>query len=99
DVVLVLGCGPVGLAVIAGLRQAGHGPVVASDFSPARRRLAELTGADVVIDPAETSPYDTWLELAGAPAPPSPLVEPGAAAAHSVVFDCVGAPGLLQQQI
>jgi 2-desacetyl-2-hydroxyethyl bacteriochlorophyllide A dehydrogenase len=99
DVTLVLGCGPVGLAVIAGLKQAGHGPVVASDFSPMRRRLAELTGADVVIDPTHTSPYESWLELAGAPPPPSPLLAPGQAPANAVVFDCVGAPGLLQQQI
>lgn len=99
DVSLVLGCGPVGLAVIAGLKQAGHGPVIAGEFSPTRRRLAELSGADVVIDPAQTSPYDTWMELAGAPPPASPLLGAGHAPANAVVFDCVGARGLLQQQI
>ena len=31
---LVLGCGPVGLAVIAALRARGIGPIVAADFSP-----------------------------------------------------------------
>jgi 2-desacetyl-2-hydroxyethyl bacteriochlorophyllide A dehydrogenase len=99
DVALVLGCGPVGLAVIAGLRSAGHGPIVAADFSATRRRLAELTGADVVLDPAQSSPYEAWLDLAGAPGPPSPLLTTSSFQANTVAFDCVGAPGLLQQLI
>src|SRR6187399_2946679 len=40
DVPLVVGCGPIGLAVIAALKLAGASPIVASDFSPARRALA-----------------------------------------------------------
>src|SRR5580658_4100164 len=57
---LVVGCGPVGLAVIAALKGRGHGPVLAADFSPTRRRLAEAFGADEVIDPAVESPHDRW---------------------------------------
>ena len=38
DAAIVLGCGPVGLAVIAALAGRGIGPIVAADFSPARRR-------------------------------------------------------------
>ena len=53
---LVVGCGPVGLAVIAALKGRGHGPVLAADFSPTRRRLAEAFGADEVIDPADGVP-------------------------------------------
>src|SRR5580700_4005738 len=60
---LVVGCGPVGLAVIAALKGRGHGPVLAADFSPARRRLAEAFGADVVIDPAAASPHERWTDL------------------------------------
>src|SRR3989440_3526119 len=37
---LVIGCGPVGLAVIAALKIKGLGPIVAADYSPARRALA-----------------------------------------------------------
>ena len=48
---LVVGCGPVGLAVIAALKGRGHGPVLAADFSPTRRRLAEAFGADDVHRP------------------------------------------------
>ena len=32
--------------------------VVASDYSPGRRALAQRCGADVVVDPAEESPYE-----------------------------------------
>jgi threonine dehydrogenase-like Zn-dependent dehydrogenase len=52
DAAIVLGCGPVGLAVIASLASRGIGPIVAADFSPARRRLAEHFGAHVVVDPS-----------------------------------------------
>ena len=54
---LVVGCGPVGLAVIAALRLGGLRPIVAADFSPKRRELAEKMGADIVVDPAQESPY------------------------------------------
>ena len=54
---LVIGCGPVGLAVIAALRLKGIRPIVAADFSPARRALAVRMGADIVVDPAVESPY------------------------------------------
>ncbi|MEG9862557.1 MAG: zinc-binding dehydrogenase [Parvularculales bacterium] len=101
DVPLVIGCGPVGLAVIATLKLKGAAPVVAADFSPARRRLAEIMGADIVIDPGETSPYTRW-EAAASPEDPNippvltltgfrPALRP------AVIFECVGVPGMLQQ--
>ena len=62
DVAIVIGCGPVGLAVICLLKARGVQTVVASDFSVARRSLAKRCGADVVINPAETSPYSNWEE-------------------------------------
>lgn len=57
EVGIVIGCGPVGLAVICMLRARGVKAIVASDYSPGRRELARRCGADVVIDPAEHSPY------------------------------------------
>jgi threonine dehydrogenase-like Zn-dependent dehydrogenase len=57
DVAVVIGCGPIGLAVILCLKARGVGAVVASDFSPARRALATRCGADVVVDPAAESPF------------------------------------------
>jgi threonine dehydrogenase-like Zn-dependent dehydrogenase len=58
DVAIVVGCGPVGLAVICVLKARGVATVVASDFSPGRRALAQRCGADVLIDPREGSPYE-----------------------------------------
>ncbi len=57
DVAIVIGCGPVGLAVICVLKARGVATVVASDFSPGRRALAQRCGADIVIDPKAGSPY------------------------------------------
>ncbi|MBS0540255.1 MAG: alcohol dehydrogenase catalytic domain-containing protein, partial [Proteobacteria bacterium] len=54
---LVVGCGPVGLAVIAALRLKNIRPIVAADFSAKRRELAVKMGADIVIDPATEDPY------------------------------------------
>src|SRR5512146_2719812 len=65
SVALVIGCGPVGLAVIGALKAAGPGPVVAADFSPRRRAAAEKLGADVVIDPAKESPHERGEDLGG----------------------------------
>ncbi|MFT4265107.1 MAG: zinc-binding dehydrogenase [Nocardioides sp.] len=56
--VLVVGCGPIGLAVILMLKAAGVRTIVASDLSPARRALAEQCGATTVVDPREQSPWD-----------------------------------------
>jgi len=58
DVAIVVGCGPVGLAVICMLKAQGVRTIVASDLSPGRRRLAAACGADVVVDPGEDSPYE-----------------------------------------
>jgi len=57
DVAMVIGCGPIGLAVICLLKARGVRTVVASDFSAARRELASRCGADIVVDPALESPY------------------------------------------
>ena len=54
----VIGCGPIGLAVILMLKAAGVKKVVASDFSPKRRELAQACGADVVVDAAVETPLE-----------------------------------------
>lgn len=60
DVAVVIGCGPIGLAVIAMLKATGVRHVIASDFSPGRRALAEQMGADEVVDPATESPWASF---------------------------------------
>ena len=56
---LVLGCGPIGLAIIAGLRRRGAKTIVAADYSARRRELAEQMGATATVDPADGSPFDS----------------------------------------
>jgi threonine dehydrogenase-like Zn-dependent dehydrogenase len=57
QVAIVVGCGPVGLAVICMLKAQGVRTVIASDFSAGRRALATACGADVVVDAALDSPF------------------------------------------
>src|SRR4051794_26132295 len=57
QVAIVIGCGPVGLGVILMLKARGVKTVVASDYSAGRRALASRCGADIVVDPAQDSPY------------------------------------------
>ena len=81
DSALVLGCGPIGLAAVAALSLRGIEPIVAADFSPLRRALAEQMGAHVVADPAEEPAIDAWRRVAGS----RPLV----------IFEAVGVRGML----
>jgi threonine dehydrogenase-like Zn-dependent dehydrogenase len=82
---VVLGCGPIGLATIAGLRLKGVAPIVAADFSPARRRLAAHMGATSTIDPREEPPLKAWEREAGVRTP--------------VIFEAVGVKGMLDEII
>ncbi|MEV3903016.1 zinc-binding dehydrogenase [Mycobacterium sp. NPDC050551] len=75
DTALVLGCGPIGVAIIAALRHRGVEHIVGSDFSAKRRELAATVGAHETVDPAQESPFDT--------------------VAPAVVFEAVGAPGII----
>ena len=87
DEVVVVGCGPVGLAVLAALqasrRSGAQSPqrVIAADYSPGRRQMAAALGADDVVDPAVTEA----------------LRHPLLRRRNTVVFECVGVPGLLDQ--
>lgn len=83
DVPLVVGCGAIGLAVIAGLKLLGASPIIASDLDPHRRELAIAMGADVVIDPRELSPY-------------GPVHDLGMRRA-TLIYECVGVPGVLNE--
>jgi threonine dehydrogenase-like Zn-dependent dehydrogenase len=106
DVPLVIGCGPVGLSVIAGLAIKGVHPIIAADFSPARRKMAATMGADIVLDPADGSPYEGWqreLTPDGVAADASSQVDIrailglGPKLRPGVIFECVGVPGVIQQ--
>lgn len=91
DTALIIGCGPIGLAVLAALK-ANHPAVrvVATDLSPARRALATRMGADEVVGPGEADPYAVLAEA-----------EPASAGEEApvVIYECVGVPGMLQKII
>jgi (R,R)-butanediol dehydrogenase/meso-butanediol dehydrogenase/diacetyl reductase len=83
--VVVLGAGPVGLAVTAWLARLGVTTIVASDPSPTRRHAALAMGATAVVDP-DAGPLDEGLvELCGG--------------APTRIIECVGVPGLLQDAV
>lgn len=85
DVALVVGCGAIGLGVIAGLKLMGIAPIIAADYHADRREVAIRMGADIAIDPRELSPY-------------APIPDLGMRRA-TIVYENVGMPGLLQQII
>lgn len=85
DAALVLGCGAIGLGVIAGLKLMGVAPIVAADFHASRRELALAMGAHIAVDPREISPY-------------APLPDFGNRQVN-LIYECVGLPGMLQQII
>ena len=75
--------------------------MLAADFSPARRRLAERFGADVVIDPAEGSPHERWPEYGVARTVMERMGNAmlGGTVTDPIVFEAVGVPGMLQSLI
>ncbi|OYU30616.1 MAG: alcohol dehydrogenase [Comamonadaceae bacterium PBBC2] len=123
DVAVVIGCGPVGLAIICLLKARDVETIVASDFSPGRRKLASACGAHIVVDPAVHSPYAHWQEfgfIKDVPATLELMVSTREKLGRlplpwwhtwrlaellagdpkgPVVFECVGAPGVLQNII
>ncbi len=85
DVALVIGCGAIGLGVIAGLKLMGIAPIIAADLHASRRETAIAMGAHIAVDPRELSPYAAIADLGGRRA--------------NLVYECVGLPGLLSQII
>ncbi|MEP5568627.1 MAG: zinc-binding dehydrogenase [Halioglobus sp.] len=87
--VMVIGAGPIGLTVALWARFFGAREVVVSELASSRSALAKKMGATGVIQPDPAAGAEQLLEqfIAEAGGPPD------------VIFECVGAPGLLQQCI
>jgi threonine dehydrogenase-like Zn-dependent dehydrogenase len=85
DAAVVVGCGPIGLAIIAWLAARGVETIVAGDFSEQRRALASAMGAHEVVDPRAEPVVDAWRRVDGL----HPLV----------LFEAVGVPGMLDQAV
>lgn len=82
--VIVVGCGPVGLALIIILISRDHHPVIAADTNAGRRRWADNSGADQIVDPLVQSAGAIAMELSALP---------------PVVFEAVGVPGVLDSVV
>jgi (R,R)-butanediol dehydrogenase/meso-butanediol dehydrogenase/diacetyl reductase len=84
DRVLVLGAGPIGLAVTYWARKLGAAKVVVQDIVPFQQeRALEMGATDFVVDPE-------------APVAASDRALGGKA---DIVFECVGIPGLIAQAV
>jgi threonine dehydrogenase-like Zn-dependent dehydrogenase len=87
EVPIVIGAGAIGLSAVAALARRGIEPIIVSDFQADRRELAcKSFGAHIAVDPAERPPLEVWREL---------RAERGLWG-QAVVFECVGASGLIQ---
>src|SRR4051794_858520 len=80
--VLVIGAGPIGLAVSLFAHVSGARHVAVSEIAPVRRAHAARLGA-AAIDPAEGDLGAAFARRVGGP--------------PDVIFECVGAPGVLRQ--
>lgn len=65
DVVVVAGCGPIGLGMIAGAAAKSPAQVVALDMEPAKLELAKLCGATRTINIAEENAVEIVKEMTG----------------------------------
>ena len=95
EIPLVIGCGAIGLSVVAALKHRGIGPIVAVDFSARRREIARQMGADTVIDPAAVSPYTAWRGVAYGDAGQVRGIFDTVDLPRCVAFECVGVGGVL----
>lgn len=82
DTVLVIGAGPVGLAVVIWAKFSGARHIIVSERAPARIKMAETFGATHVISPTD---------------PLAMQVEKIAGKGADVIFECVGNAGMLSE--
>jgi threonine dehydrogenase-like Zn-dependent dehydrogenase len=92
---IVIGAGPVGLAIIAALSLAGAEPIIAADLSPTRRDLAAAIGAHVVIDPGTADSRKAGFALSVEAWSDGGRTAGGGDPAPPIVFEAVGVPGMI----
>jgi 2-desacetyl-2-hydroxyethyl bacteriochlorophyllide A dehydrogenase len=63
--VTIFGVGPIGLGIVAALKERGIDDIVAFDLSPLRRERAMSLGARAAFDPRDRSPVEVLSELRG----------------------------------
>ena len=65
DVVVVAGCGPIGLGMVAGAAAKSPAHVIALDVAPAKLELAKLCGATGAVNITEQDPVQVVRDLTG----------------------------------
>jgi len=75
--ILILGGGPIGIAVIQALRARGCGQIMVSELSASRQRFARHFGAHVIFDPRKDDVVKKAQDLTGGEG-------------VDIVFDCAG---------
>jgi 2-desacetyl-2-hydroxyethyl bacteriochlorophyllide A dehydrogenase len=63
DTVVIAGCGPLGLGMIAAAKMRGPERIIALDLSPERLQLARRLGADIGINPTAGDAVQNVLDL------------------------------------
>ena len=88
EIPIVVGAGAIGLSAVAALSARGIEPIIVSDYNAERRELARTGfGAHVLVNPAERSVFDVFREVRAE----------HKLSGTAVVFECVGAPGLINK--
>src|SRR5260370_6394547 len=80
--VLIMGGGPIGLAVAVFSKLAGARDVIVSEYAPARREAAGALGATAAIDPGQEDAAEAFPKKPGGP--------------PDIIFEGVGVPGMIQ---
>ncbi len=95
SLIVVVGCGIVGLSVVAGARLAGARTIVAVDRSPDRLERAGRLGADLVIDASREEPIGAIQALTAGRGADHVFEAAGNAAAMRTAFELVRPGGEL----
>lgn len=82
DVALVVGCGPIGLAVISALQQRGIRDIIAADLQDTKLTTAKAMGATATVNPGQQDEVAHAAEVAGE--------------RRLVIFECVGIHTLIE---
>ena len=77
DATLVVGGGPIGLAVIQALQARGADKIIVSEMAPRRKEFAKDFGAHYVVDPSKEDVVKSVREICGGQG-------------VNLVFDCAG---------
>jgi (R,R)-butanediol dehydrogenase/meso-butanediol dehydrogenase/diacetyl reductase len=92
---VVVGAGPIGLAVIESLKVGGAKQIICVELSTARKVFAKIAGADVVFDPREVNVIEEINKLTNGIGADISFEVSGVQAGFDTAVDCVSARGTI----